>query len=561
MKSESSDQSFGSDEEERQRGKRSGRKKHKRRRSEEREERRTKKEKKKERKKRKREKRKYSDDDSSSYDSYRERKKRERKEKRKRKKHCPERSETTNLERNYALADELCSLLESHPALAGDLPIMLIRLAGGTTFDLSQMTDGSAAAGLARVFACLEPFGVVRKQRDSGPWMWQSPDGAGGSNELVLVRVVRAMLNEIGVTIEAIEAFENPPDEPKETQQTEIESGRIDTLPTPKADKESVERETAKLLGFFASDGEGDLAKEVAGLCTMILEGESIALDGLPNERLRTGLESLFVLCGLEKSEIALDEDDTSDDEDEDSGMAEGYGLPEHDQEEARMRIESVFNLCRDSKPTTVNRRPMKGPMLPATAHIGDTTMSVEEESEDEEGPLPAGEAALKRSAIPSHLVEASAAGRDRQLESVKQGRGTGIAANDGKREEWMLVPGKFDFLGAVKSGQPMRNRKFEAKSRASAEPDQPMVDAAVKAEIDAMRQAHEESRGPSLMEQHRQKKRAEQAAAAAAGKKPSWKWNRDKDLDAGRRVDKDQLNMILGGAGKDLKSKFSSSY
>jgi hypothetical protein len=125
-------------------------------------------------------------------------------------------------------------------------------------------------------------------------------------------------------------------------------------------------------------------------------------------------------------------------------------------------------------------------------------------------------------------------------------------------REEWMLVPGKFDFLSAVKSGQPIRSRGFEAKSKAATEDAKPM-DPAVRAEIDAIRKAHEESRGPSLLEVHREKKAQE--AKEKEGKSESWKWNRDKDLDSGRRVDKNALNMIFGGAGSDLKKKFQGGF
>jgi len=49
--------------------------------------------------------------------------------------------------------------------------------------------------------------------------------------------------------------------------------------------------------------------------------------------------------------------------------------------------------------------------------------------------------------------------------------------------------------------------------------------------------------------------------AAKNSGGKKEWKWSRDKDLDAGRRVDKDALGMILGGAAGDLKSKFSGGF
>ena len=47
----------------------------------------------------------------------------------------------------------------------------------------------------------------------------------------------------------------------------------------------------------------------------------------------------------------------------------------------------------------------------------------------------------------------------------------------------------------------------------------------------------------------------------AAKQNKGAYGWNRDKDLDAGRRVDKDALKVILGGGGNELKDKFQGGY
>ena len=49
---------------------------------------------------------------------------------------------------------------------------------------------------------------------------------------------------------------------------------------------------------------------------------------------------------------------------------------------------------------------------------------------------------------------------------------------------------------------------------------------------------------------------------ASAKGEKGNdWSWSRDKDLDEGRRVDKNHLRMVMGGASTELKSKFQGSY
>jgi hypothetical protein len=90
-------------------------------------------------------------------------------------------------------------------------------------------------------------------------------------------------------------------------------------------------------------------------------------------------------------------------------------------------------------------------------------------------------------------------------------------------------------------------------------------LDPAVQAEIDQIMKAHEQSRGPSLMEMHQQKKAKQEAAAAASRsgsqKKRAWNWNRDRDLDSGRGVDKNALSRIYGEASSDLMDKFQGGF
>jgi hypothetical protein len=130
-----------------------------------------------------------------------------------------------------------------------------------------------------------------------------------------------------------------------------------------------------------------------------------------------------------------------------------------------------------------------------------------------------------------------------------------------GGREEWMIVPGKYDFLSNVKSGQPIKSRGFQNKKSRDSEAPAAPVHPAIQAEMDAIMQAHQQARGPSLFDQHRAKKQKEKELSAAAGGKTEWKWSRDNDLDAGRRVDKDALGMILGGASANLKTKFQGGF
>ena len=284
----------------------------------------------------------------------------------------------------------------------------------------------------------------------------------------------------------------------------------------------------------------------------MILEGESIALDGLPNEQLRKGLEALFENCGLvlcEMEESSDDDDDKDDKKDIEDAPAKGYGLPESSDRKAKAMLQSILQVCENAVAAPSSVKPViKGPMLPPKDY------EEEVESSDDEGPLPAGASKVK--AVSTEVVKAKAARRARELECAKHGVEFDATVEGNAREEWMLVPGKFDFLSAIKSGQPIRSRQFDGKTRGDAAASEKAVDPKIQAEIRSIRQAHEDLRGPSLMEQHRAMKQQEAEEKQKQGKE-SWKWNRDKDLDAGRRVDKDALSMILGGAGKDLKSKF----
>ena len=87
-------------------------------------------------------------------------------------------------------------------------------------------------------------------------------------------------------------------------------------------------------------------------------------------------------------------------------------------------------------------------------------------------------------------------------------------------------------------------------------------LDPKLQKEVDAIINMQKEARGVSLVEMHRQKKVEEKKGRVVGeGGKGDWSWSRDKDLDAGRRVDKNHLHMVMGGATTDLKNKFQGSY
>ena len=121
------------------------------------------------------------DDDSSDYSRSRKRQKKQS-------------SSTSSIlsNRHHLVAQALKDLLEKRPIFSSELPIILIRMVGGATFNLQQMNDGVASMSLKGVFESLVDFGVV--QNSQGLWMFQAPGGTGRvQDELILLRIIRQL--------------------------------------------------------------------------------------------------------------------------------------------------------------------------------------------------------------------------------------------------------------------------------------------------------------------------------------------------------------------------------
>lgn len=494
------------------------------------------------------------EDASSSNDSEdsRSRHKRKKKEKKRRKrqrreteddsdgKGAPSNNESNS--RSHILTQALCDLFTARPLFAQELPILLIRLAGGSTFDLRQMNDYVASTGLEGVLECLQEFGV--QKNNNGEWLFQALPGR--RDERVLLRVIRDLLDDVGVTMQAVvaqesklEAAKNTPTDPIASKDT---SGDV---PDPEVDR--VKDLTSNVVLKYQSQ-DTELGYQLVELCQKIAQGESISIDGLPDETLKTSLEEIFVACGLVKSEMADEDDSSGDDDDEDEEPTMGYGLPDGASDAIQIRLAAVMEACRNPK------RRVLGPMRPTKQEATATY-----DSDDEEGPaLPGQERRPRGPALPGHILKAQA--EHRELELKATAAGIPIPSQTGGREEWMVVPGKFDFLSNIKSGQPMKSRGFNNKKTRGGDDDTPVpIHPAIQAEMDAIMQAHKDARGPSLFDQHRLKKQQEKKAEA--GQKKEWKWSRENDLDEGRRVDKDALHMVLGGAADNLKTKFHGGF
>ena len=481
-------------------------------------------------------------------------------------------SSSNNNTRGQQLARALHNLLNDKPNFASELPLILIRLAGGTTFDLRAVTDSSIAQGLQTVFESLEIFGV-KKQESSGMWMFQNPPGASRRDELVLLKVIRSILNEEGLTMDEVTKYDKIRQQELSQENAQQQAATHDDECLKPDERRAMKEFTIKILEKFLSK-DSTLGSQLANLCKTIVEGESISIDGIPDEELKAALGSLFSACGLEKSEIEDDDDDDddeSDDDESDGSPLMGYGLPDSGEtnDAVQLKLAIIMSACREGPPKRKAVGPMRRPMTEKEEQDAKALYSAnkanedKEDEDDDEGPLLPGSVAARKDKspnVPMEVIKAQAKHRELQLKCTAAG--IEMPIEGGGREEWMLIPGEHDFLSGIKSGQAVKSRGFQNKKARGGEKAAAPVHPAVQAEMDAIMQAHQDARGPSLMDEHRSKLSIEkkQKLAAANGKN-EWKWSRDDDLDSGRRVDKDHLGMILGGAADNLKTKFKGGF
>ncbi|OEU21186.1 hypothetical protein FRACYDRAFT_234813 [Fragilariopsis cylindrus CCMP1102] len=449
-------------------------------------------------------------------------------------------SSSNNNTRGQQLARALHNLLNDKPNFASELPLILIRLAGGTTFDLRAVTDSSIAQGLQTVFESLEIFGV-KKQESSGMWMFQNPPGASRRDELVLLKLIRSILNEEGLTMDEVTKYDKIRQQELSQENAQQQAATHDDECLKPDERRAMKEFTIKILEKFLSK-DSTLGSQLANLCKTIVEGESISIDGIPDEELKVALGSLFSACGLENGE-------TND--------------------AVQLKLAIIMSACREGPPKRKAVGPMRRPMTEKEEQDAKVLYSAnkanedKEDEDDDEGPLLPGSVAARKDKspnVPMEVIKAQAKHRELQLKCTAAG--IEMPIEGGGREEWMLIPGEHDFLSGIKSGQAVKSRGFQNKKARGGEKAVAPVHPAVQKEMDAIMQAHQDARGPSLMDEHRSKLSMEkkQKLAAANGKN-EWKWSRDDDLDSGRRVDKDHLGMILGGAADNLKTKFKGGF
>lgn len=331
-----------------------------------------------------------------------------------------------------------------------------------------------------------------------------------------------------------------------------------------------------------------------------------LSIDEIPNMELRMGLHLLFTKAGLEYMEMENNEDDDDEnmkDEKDQEEKSMGFGLPttnhsnknnESDESQqllisqAKENLEAILKTCSswiDSPPAPIEKQKkvIKGPSLPPPSALQyhqlheenneKNTMLCDEETdsdEDELGPtLPSTTSTATTKRISNSRVKELANQRKAILENAIKGNQNGAQNNqnttttDGdkkmKREEWILSAGSHSFINEIMKN-PMKQRTFRnvksSTTTSTSQDNQSQPSSRMQKEMGEMIQQYKEARGPSLIDQHLSE-RKEKSESAKHSSSSSWKWSRDKDLDKDRKVDKNALNQILGGASKGLTDKF----
>lgn len=522
--------------------------------------------------------------------------------------------------KSLQFASTLQSLLQYDAALSKELPYLLIRMASGECLNLKSMADAHASMALTEVF---KSMGCALNSANC--WEWKGGEELKGllnsdQKSLLLVKMARCLLDGVGVTMEAVLDFENKQHRNNQVIATNeiIAQGKVcskaNTATTTKSITTTIEEKedtqtgeisslTTMLLEKFnkchnniGNSGKSSLAKEVFDIVTLILDGESICLDGIPNDSLRKSLETLFLAVGLIKEEMMEEEEEDHQEKNKEEekqydndtmkksdeikrvdgdSITYGYTLPEEITSEGyvsvKMKLDAVIGACKHSHQNTIQSRSktrVLGPAMPSSfnspPNTGSTIISREESDTDDDGPAPLGSETIDRrigsiKTNKSQLVPATS----------RNGKGGQKIPHDRTdedgRESWMLEPGEHDFLKGIMASGTIQNRKFQnvktqgRYDKSSASMESAPIDPKVQLEVNNILKAQAQARGPSLVQQHRENKIKKDAEASENG--TEWGWSREKDLDRDRRVDKQNLSLVLGGASQQLKEKFQGTF
>lgn len=435
----------------------------------------------------------------------------------------------------------------------------------------------------------------------------QDGNDNGNDRALSLVRWVRDELNRFGITMQKVQEYElslqeitkkdgshhhdhDSHDSHRRGDHLSMEND-IACLTQMLLEKFSMPTNTSSLTSIPSFT----LAKELFDIFNMIQQHEIVSLDGISDEQLKISLEQLFLAIGLCREEM---EDESENDSSNKEGQEVAYGfvMPESQEEMndeknvswiVERNLDAAINACKAMHQTWMQQQQQQqqqiqnkqhsqsvvksakrilGPCRPPPLMALDTMPLKEEndldaevvegegDEEDDFGPDPFAADAMRRRTMPS-----ISNGNQQKVNPDVQ------SSLENKREEWMMQPGEHDFLKGVLSkgikSRTFRNEKVKDTRLSSATINNNVpLDPKIQKQVDEIKKLHEEARGPSLMEQHRE--RIEQEKREKNNQKQGgWSWSREKDLDAGRRVDKSHLHMVMGGASSELKNKFQGSY
>ena len=425
---------------------------------------------------------------------------------------------------------------------------MLCQLSQGTEMDLSSMPDQSLSSHLDNVFESLKVHGMERGGRG---WSWLPNQRT--RDALALVKLVRALLSSAGVSLEGFARRRARLVDIDEKHQQENQSNISSVANEMDANvdvahQKRVERLTSQLLSRFdtpstapSSPVSSTLATELQDIIRLLSDGESVQLDGLEDERLKALLVKLFNLVGLEIVEL---DDDNSDVDvtasEENMKKSYGYALPEnHTKPTIISNLNVVSRVCRFKSSDGTKCAPV--------SWANQNAQQMESSSDEDDGPAPIG------------TVAAAKAAKRARHQATAAATSTNNHTDNGGREEWMMTPGQHDFLKGIQS-KSLQSRTFKNernRNQSATSSNNEKINPQVLAEVQAIQAAYADSRGPSLLDAHRQQK---QQQLELQSSQKEWKWNREKNLDDGRRVDKNALHLVLGGAKTELAGKFQGS-
>ena len=465
--------------------------------------------------------------------------------------------------RAVRLSEALLVLLQSHPDMASELPIMLVRMGSGTSFDLSHVQIPLLRQQLSDVFVCLS-FAEVQLD-DTGSWIWSHSNKktSRSGDDLTLLKVVNSLLESLGFSIKKIKRFDqnqidknqsekqgaNVPDSGSAYPETKSEADKI------KFRKNSTQA-LKSIISLFQKYGSMGLTPaEVLDMLKLIIDGKGVVGENIENNELKNDLKALFLTCNIKEEET------------EDGDV--GFSLPERNDmlfDGAYDRIQTLIEACVTLENTSNNGAlniPKIFDMIPTfgpqkLSSIDKISMPTNDESDsdsDIEGPLLNNG---RNTSIDKEQLIALANMRQKELDQALGRVSNHIDSAPGVREEWMTTPGEHDFLSTISSEKAqMKSRAFKnerVRGQAATVPA-PQINPMLQSEMENLVAKHAAARGPALIDMHREKKKKENDE-----KTDEWKWNRNNDLDHGRRVDKNALHMIMGGASDNLKEKFQGS-